>query len=98
MGYKIDYGPWGKTEAAWHRRTHRKKMRAFLVVLIAAVLTVLLLRADSGKVQQLLIPGNPEITAAAFSQLTEDVKAGEAVGDAFGAFCKQIIANSLHEA
>lgn len=41
--------------------------------------------------RQLLIPGDPDVTAGAFDTLVRQVRAGEAVSDALRAFCQEIL-------
>ena len=41
-----------------------------------------------------LIPGNPEVTAAAFSEMIQQVDNGNPVGEAFLVFCEEILSNA----
>lgn len=41
-----------------------------------------------------LIPGDAAVTTAAFSFMVEEIKAGETVGNAVFAFCKEVVSNA----
>ena len=42
-------------------------------------------------VQNFLIPGDPVVTKAAFASFTQELRAGERLGDAIATFYKQVI-------
>ena len=81
MGYSIQYSP--QTNRKFPVKT--KKNSATWLLTGVAVLALLL----GG--WRLLLPGDPETTRAALSHLVDDVRAGESVGDAVTAFCREII-------
>ena len=82
MGYSIQYSP--QTNHKFPVKTKKKVSVPWL--LTGAALLALLLGG-----WKLLLPGDPDTTRAALSQLAEDVRAGEPVGDAVTAFCREII-------
>ncbi|MBQ7340855.1 MAG: hypothetical protein IJW41_01635 [Oscillospiraceae bacterium] len=41
-----------------------------------------------------LLPGDPDKTQAALATLTEDIRAGESLGQAITAFCQEIVDNA----
>lgn len=45
-------------------------------------------------IQEVLLPGDPEVTAAALEGLVEDLKDGESLGRAVTAFCEEIMKNA----
>jgi hypothetical protein len=45
-------------------------------------------------VQEVLLPGDPAVTAAALENMTEGLRSGESLLDAVTAFCREIIANA----
>lgn len=68
-------------------------------ILIAVLLAVLMLFGtgkilSDAKVQEFLIPGDPEVTRQAFAEMTQSVRTGQPVDVAIVAFCRQIIALS----
>lgn len=90
MSYYVEYSP----ELAKRyptKRTHRRKPTVSIgILLIAAVAAYVSVR--SGLVRY-LIPGNPDITTAAFSQLVAQVVSGEPVRQSVVTFCEEIITN-----
>ncbi len=94
LGYRIQYGPMAKGEVQWNRkRIGRLKAKTMWLL---AVLSILLLAVAQrhGILEKLLIPGNPEVTKAAYIQFKQDVKEGEPVGEAITAFCRTVIENA----
>jgi hypothetical protein len=45
-------------------------------------------------VQKYLLPGDPEVTAAALEQMVDDLRAGHGLGAAVTAFCREIVENA----
>jgi len=43
------------------------------------------------KLEQWLIPGNPQVAKAAFSLMLDDLRDGESLGEAVTTFCNEII-------
>lgn len=95
LGYTIQYGSSGKAESAWNSGRRKYKKRITAVVLLAVLCAGLLLSGGAEKLKNLIIPGDPEVTKAAFAQFTEDIRQGERVGDAITAFCREIIDNAV---
>lgn len=91
MGYTIRYGVDSSAEAAWKRKAGRKHRRFWGFAAILTAFVILTFLGFAGKLEWLLIPGDPEITKAAFSQFTENLRGGESVKDAMVAFCREII-------
>ena len=91
LGYSIEYGASGTFETRW--QTNRKKRRkAVVTMFLLGIITLVLIFSGRIKaVQDFLIPGNPEITRAAFTQFTEDIRQGNRFDDAIYTFCKEII-------
>lgn len=48
--------------------------------------------------REFLIPGEPTVTQAAFSEMVTEIQAGEPLGDAVTAFCRQIVEDGTREA
>ena len=62
----------------------------FAVILIAVILHL-------QPVQNFMIPGDPEITRAAFHSFTRELREGERFQDAAAVFCRQIIESDVIE-
>ncbi len=71
----------------------KQKIKKQTVIAIVSVVTVALLCLPVVResVKQLLMPGDPVITEAAFISMVEQLGAGESVYDAVTVFCKEII-------
>lgn len=92
MGYQIVYNPEDNHKYPTHIRKKRK-VKMIPLILFASIL-VLGSRQIRGKLEQWLIPGDPQVTKAAFSLMMEDLRDGESFGDAVTAFCNEIIAGN----
>ena len=91
MGYTIQYGPAGKAEAAWHAKRRKKSGVILAVCVLAVAFVAIVLSGDFEQIKNYLIPGDLEVTKAAFAQFTENIRQGDTVGDAITAFCREII-------
>ena len=77
MGYRIEYGP---------RKGHRK---VFLIRAAAILLTALFLPRHV--LEELLLPGDPQVTKEALGQLLLGLRQGAAPGQAVTVFCQSIL-------
>lgn len=84
MGYRIVYG---RKE---RKRISPKKIGAIFAVMI--VVAILMLPSSRAVVAEILLPGDPEVTASALQTLVSDLGEGQGIGDAVTAFCHEIIA------
>ena len=91
MGYTISYGADSRVEAQWKKQRHRGKGRVWIIAAILAGLCFLRQSIDEEKLQDYLIPGNPDVTRAAFARLTDNLREGEDIRDAMTVFCREII-------
>ena len=91
MSYRIVYGP----DVPAVRENRINPLRLQLWTAVFAVAFVLLVRQvwPEGRtvLQRILLPGEPGITEAALIGMVEGLQAGEGVGEALTAFCRQII-------
>lgn len=94
MAYTVQYKSVGKRKYP----TKVKKARKLRTATVAACLLLLLIVLNIGTVREqiesFLLPGDPDVTQAGFSQLVEDVKQGESVVDALADFCTFIVENA----
>lgn len=77
MGYRIEYGP---------RKGHKK---VFLILAAAMLLTALFLPRPV--LEELLLPGDPQVTKEALGQLLLGLRQGVAPGQAVAVFCQSIL-------
>lgn len=82
MGYTINYSP----ETA-HKFPVKKSPKISVPWVLTGAALFLLLAGG----WKWLLPGNPDVTQAAITNLVEDVQSGAPVGDAVTAFCREII-------
>ena len=93
MAYRIDYDKTGT-----RKRIEPAKSR--IAVYTAAFFLLFLLLVNlfwpdgTGFLRQSLIPGDPDVTAAAVDSLIDDLKDGQQVSDAITAFCRELISNA----
>ena len=90
MAYRIIYC--NKNRVRKYRLMTRKEALTFCgLVFIAAIIVLNIYGKD---ILHALIPGDPEITGQAFSQLADNLKSGEPLQQAVATFCKEIIENA----
>lgn len=92
MSYRVDYNPEMKKRYPTLSKIRKQlplKPLILSVVIIAGVYGIF-----SSGVLRWFIPGEPAVTTAAFSEMVEDIGAGEPVREAFLTFCKEIIVNA----
>lgn len=92
MGYQIMYSPEDNHKYPAYKPVRKNKW------VIPAVLTAVLLAAAArpqvrSALENWLIPGDKDVTKAAFSLMLEDIRTGEPVSQAVSAFCREILEN-----
>ena len=92
MAYEIRYTD---TEIVKESKSSRKVFMKWVVCFCVALFLGLLLQLRS--VQDFLIPGDPEVTRAAFSGFTKELREGGSFRDATAVFCKQVIESDVLE-
>ena len=92
MAYQIRY-----TDASMVKQDKivRKPNVKLAIFACFALLLVSLLQIKS--VQNFFIPGDPEVTKAAFTSFTQELRAGKRLGDAITTFCRQVIESDTLE-
>ena len=98
MGYRIVY------EADGIRREQNNIVHKRLVGLLTGcllaflVLTMHFWPEGKAKLEEMFLPGDPAITKQAFFSMTEQLRAGVAIGDAVAAFCQEVMdgAEAVH--
>ena len=92
MSYQIRY-----TDASVVKqvKTHHKRRTKLTIALCVILLLVSMLRFDS--VQNFLIPGETNVTKAAFSLFTQELRDGKKLSEAIEVFCRQVIESDILE-
>ena len=78
MAYRIDY-------------PGRRKKRRFPYWIFLILAFVVLLVVPKDDLEYWLLPGNPEVTAQALSELVKTLRQGTPAGEAVTAFCQCIV-------
>lgn len=78
MAYRIDY-------------PGRRKKRRFPYWIFLILAFVVLLAVPKDDLEYWLLPGNPEVTAQALSELMKTLRQGTNAGQAVAAFCGSIL-------
>lgn len=78
MAYRIDY-------------PGRQKKRRFSYWIFLILAFVVLLAVPKDDLEYWLLPGNPEVTAQALSELVKTLRQGTNAGQAVAAFCGSIL-------
>lgn len=92
MAYQIMYTD---TELIKEVKSDRRIRYKWAIYLLVIVLLGSILQMK--QVQNCLIPGDPEVTRAAFSGFAQELREGERFKDAAAAFCRQIIESDTLE-
>ena len=90
MGYRIEYGS-PKRHSDKNVRSGRVIWLTGAFLLIFTCLTMQFWPQGRELLEETLLPGDPTVTKQAFSELTQQLRQGEAVGDAVAAFCREVI-------
>ena len=89
MSYKVQYHPELNGKYPGSSASHKRSGTKIIILsLLAIFVGTLFVKND---ILQYLIPGNPEVTAAAFATLVNEVGEGESVTEAIMHFCNDII-------
>ena len=93
MGYQIQYGQTMKKLMIREQQRTYKNTPAIKWILMCLVLLLIAFLGNSGYLD-FMIPGNKEVTTAAFELMITNVREGERVANAFTGFCLEILYNA----
>jgi len=88
MGYQIQYGPEKNNKYPVRKYARRNYRRMWIVAGCALVLCAALTRRP---LRNWLFPGDPDVTDAAVSKMTESLQAGEGLREAVTVFCLEVL-------
>lgn len=91
MAYRIEYGKNRKYKGIQKQRRWGSVLAALGIITAVACMCFCVVNyvgLDS------LLPGDPAVTGAALDTLVENWQEGMSVGEAFTAFCQEIVANA----
>ena len=94
MSYKINYGKATSFELAKNKGKRHNNFVRFSCIAMILLICAYILIGNFNRLEDLLIPGDAQITKTAFSALTDDIKSGRNFVDAFAVFCQNIIINA----
>ena len=93
MGYSIQYAPDLNIKYKAHKSTQINKKRFFILSACLIIVTALFFGKVRNFLWELWIPGDADVTVAAFSEMLADVQQGTSVSKAVQDFCKEILKN-----
>lgn len=93
MSYTVEYNPELRNSYPMECKKTRKLPIKALV--IAMGIFIVLYALNTAGVLRLLIPGDPAVTAGAFSSMVENVRAGQTVSEAIFSLFKDIILGGM---
>ena len=89
MGYRIEYNP---EKNNIYPETSTRKTKWLIIALTVVVALFVVQKIDiNQEIKSFFIPGDPEVTSAAFSAMVENIRQGDHISDAVTAFCLEII-------
>ena len=91
MAYRIEYGP--PIPARYRKADNPQRLQVMTATCLLLFIMIVKAWFPAGvqKLQQILLPGTPSATQQALDTLVTDMRRGETFGDAFTAFCEEII-------
>lgn len=90
MSYCVEYNP--ELRKRYPIRVKRRKKPTVKIVILLMVMIGAYISVQCG-LARYLIPGNVDVTNAAFSQLVEQVVSGEPISQSILTFCEEIVTN-----
>lgn len=94
MAYRIDYSADGKRYRKIRRPLPPSAYKTIFMVAALIIGAVMIKIYGLNWVREILLPGDPDVTAAALENMTEGLKNGDSLLEAVTAFCREIVANA----
>lgn len=89
MSYQIIYGPQKRPIKTSNKRSLRTGVIAGIFLI--AILAALKITGYSNMIQKIILPGDAEVTANAFQNMTNALKNGNGLPQAITTFCETVI-------
>ena len=89
MSYQIIYGPQKRPLKSTRKNLKRSSMIAGILLIV--FLVTLRVTGYGSVIWQSILPGDPEITANAFQNMTDALKCGNGLPQAITTFCETVI-------
>ena len=93
MSYTVEYNPELRKSYPMEYRKPRKLPIKTIAVILGIFITLYALNAAG--ILHYIIPGDPAVTAGAFSSMVEQVRGGQTVTDAIFTFVKDIVVGGM---
>ena len=89
MSYQIIYGPQKRPI----KNSNKRSLRIGIItgILLIAVLAAIKITGYGSMIRQIILPGDAEITASAFQNMTDALKSGNGLPQAITTFCETVI-------
>ena len=95
MGYRIEYESVGKIPQQYRKKRTGIFAAAVIILLVLCAITVKTVGLEW--VQEVLLPGDPGVTAQALENMVADLRGGEGIAEAIKTFCNEIMQNASIE-
>ena len=93
MSYTVEYNPELRKTYPLKYRKRQKSPIKFLLYTLSVFVCLYILKITG--ILRYIIPGEPSVTAGAFSAMVEQVRMGQAVSDAIITFLKEVITGGM---
>lgn len=97
MAYRVIYGPMPKVSGRGSCDSFRLRALTAACLLVFSMGVRQFWPEGRDRLRQVLLPGEETLTEAAFQDMMGDIRAGETLGDALTAFCREIVENGIPE-
>ena len=91
MGYRIQYQPELNNKYLIKSKRKTDKQILLYISILSCLAILLTVPVCRHWLWEFLIPGDAQLTSAAFSEMLNLLKSGEDLSDAVTAFCKEIL-------
>lgn len=91
MAYRIEYDSRGGKYEIKKDKPSRLPVLAAAAFLLFLLFTFQFWDAGAEVIRDLLIPGDREVTVRAWDHMTDDLRSGAGLQDAFAAFCAEVL-------
>lgn len=91
MGYCIEYNPEQRKKYPVKARHRSHRNLKIATIMLCGIILGLIGMKNTATLKEWLLPGDAQVTEAAFSAMVENIRSGEPFGDAVNAFCLEIM-------